>query len=66
MKIVEAKIPQKKAAKFRDVIRNISGKGKAAVLVSDNDFRYFCKLAREKGLKPVSKKLPRGGWQVWC
>lgn len=66
MKIVEAKIPQKKAAKFREVIRNISGKGKAAILDTDSDFRYFCKLAREKGLKPISKKLPRGGWQVWC
>lgn len=66
MKIVDAKIPKSKSETFREIIREISGKEKAAVLVSDNDFRYFCKLARKKGLKPVSKKLPRGGWQVWC
>lgn len=66
MKIVDAKIPKPKSVRFREIIREISGKEKAAVFVSDNDFRYFCKLAREKGLKPISKKLPRGGWQVWC
>lgn len=66
MKIVDAKIPKSKSETFREIIREISGKEKAAVLVSDNDFRYFCKLARECGLKPVSKKLPSGGWKVWC
>lgn len=66
MKIVSAKPPKTKTVLFCEIIREISGKEKAAVLTSDNDFRYFCKLARGKGLKPVSKKLQNGGWQVWC
>ena len=64
--IVDASLPKSKSAQMREVIKQIAGKNKAAFLESECDFKLFCQIARSLGLKPISKKLQRGGWHVWC
>ena len=66
MKIIDAPIPKSKSAQMRDVIKQITGKNKAALLESESDFKLFCQLVRSLGLKPKSQKLKSGGWNVWC
>ncbi len=66
MKIVDAKPPKSKSQTFRETIKLIAGKEKAALLNSESDFKLFCSISRSMGLKPKSRKLKKGGWQVWC
>lgn len=66
MKIIDAPIPKSKSAQMRELIKEIAGKEKAALLESESDFKLFCQIVRSLGLKPKSKKLRSGGWNVWC
>lgn len=65
IKIVDAPRPKSKSEAFRDTIKQIAGKEKAALLESESDFKLFCQLVRSLGLKPKSQKLKSGGWNVW-
>ena len=65
MKIVDAPRPKSKAARFREIAREIAGKEKAAFFESEGDFRAFAQVARRLGFKPRSQKQKRG-WKVWC
>ena len=65
MKIVDAKPPKSKSQIFRETIKLIAGKEKAALLEKESDFKTFCQLARSMGFKLKSKKLQSGGWNIW-
>lgn len=65
MKIIDVPPPKSKSETFRAAIKQIAGKEKAAFLESESDFKLFCQLVRSLGLKPKSKKLRSGGWNVW-
>lgn len=65
MKIIDAPVPKSKSAQMRDVIKQIAGKNKAALLESESDRATFCQIARKLNLKPKSKKESGKGWLVW-
>lgn len=65
MKIVDAPRPNSKAAQFREIAMEIAGKDKAAFFKSEGDFKAFCKVARKLKFNVKSRKLQRGGWNVW-
>ena len=65
MKIVDAPRPNSKAAQFREIAMEIAGKDKAAFFESEGDFKAFCKVARKLKFNVKSRKLQRGGWNVW-
>lgn len=65
MKIVDAKIPKSKSETFREIIREISGKEKAALLETESDRTTFCQIARSMGFKPKTKKLSGKGWLIF-
>lgn len=65
MKIVDAQRPKSKAARFRETVREIAGKEKAAFFDKESDRAVFSQIARKLGFKPKSKKLSGKGWNVW-
>lgn len=65
IKIVDAPRPKSKSEAFRDTIKQIAGKEKAALLQSESDRCSFCQIARKMGLKPKIKKLSGKGWLVF-
>lgn len=65
MKIVDAPKPKSKAQTFREIAREIAGKEKAVFFESEGDFKAFCKVARKLKFNVKSRKLQRGGWNVW-
>lgn len=65
IEIVDAPRPKSKSEAFRDTIKQIAGKEKAAFLESESDFKLFCKVARKLKFNVKSRKLQRGGWNVW-
>ena len=65
MKIVDSPRPVSKSEQYRQVIRDIAGKEKAAFFEKESDFKNFCKIARALKLQVKTSKLIRGGWCVW-
>lgn len=65
MKIVDAPRPKSKAARFREIAREIAGKEKAAFFESEGDRATFAQIARKLGFKTKSKKLSGKGFCVW-
>lgn len=65
MKIVDAPRPKSKAARFRETVREIAGKEKAAFFESEGDRATFSQVARKLGFKTKSKKLSGKGWFIW-
>lgn len=65
MKIVDAPRPKSKAAIFRETVRKIAGKEKAAFFDKESDFKAFATTVRKMGFKPHSQKQQKG-WKVWC
>lgn len=65
MKIVDATLPRTKSDQMREAMRSIAGREQAAEFDNANDFRFFCKLARDEGYKCHSRKTENHGWRVW-
>lgn len=65
MKIVDARIPKSKSAQMRELIKEIAGKEKAALLESESDLKLFRIIASKMKLRTKSLKLYSGGWRVW-
>lgn len=65
MKIIDAPRPKSKAARFREIAREIAGKEKAAFFDKESDRANFAQIARKLGFKTKSKKLSGQGWEVW-
>lgn len=65
MKIIDAPVPKSKSAQMRDVIKQIAGKNKAALLESESDLKLFRIVASKMNLKIKSTKLHLGGWKIW-
>ncbi len=65
MKIVEAKVPKSKSETFRETVKLIAGKEKAALLETESDRTTFCQIARSMGFRPKTKKLSGKGWLIF-
>lgn len=65
IEIVDAPRPKSKSEAFRDTIKQIAGKNKAALLQSESDLKLFRIVASKMNLKIKSSKLHSGGWKIW-
>ena len=65
MKIVEAKFEKSKAAKIREIIKEITGKEKAVFLESESERNSFYRECYRMKLKPSSSLVSGKGWQCF-